>query len=213
MHGSTAFLELNDPMRFNTFSADLGEDTRVAVQHLNSMPGLSSLVMQGSGPHFSVGGNPYALQQTSRTPFACFAQSLRELYHGFIQLRMLPCTTLGAVHGTLVGGGIAGCLHTDYLVADRMTHFEHGNLVRGVCVLGMLSQTFGLALGLHSRHVYLQNARLNAISALATGLVNSVCAGVQTTQLHAWQAAQDVAFALRTSCDVSDRRAAIEETQ
>ena len=94
MHGSTAFLELNDPMRFNTFSADLGEDTRVAVQHLNSMPGLSSLVMQGSGPHFSVGGNPYALQQTSRTPFACFAQSLRELYHGFIQLRMLPCTTL-----------------------------------------------------------------------------------------------------------------------
>ena len=61
-----------------------------------------------------------------------------------------------AVHGTLVGGGVAGCLHADYVAADRASVLEHGNLVRGVCVLGMLSQTLSIATGSHGQQIYLQ---------------------------------------------------------
>jgi hypothetical protein len=62
----------------------------------------------------------------------------------------------------------------------------HGNLVCGVCVLGMLSQTFAVvALGPHGQQVYLQNARLDAVCAQAVGLVHQLCRGVVATQMYA----------------------------
>jgi enoyl-CoA hydratase/carnithine racemase len=97
---------------------------------------------------------------------------------------------MGAVHGALVGGGVAGCMHTDYLAADRASVFEHGNLPRGVCVLGMLSQTFVRALGPQAQHVYLRNTRLDASAALAVGLVHATCKGALATQIHAREAAR-----------------------
>jgi len=187
--GSTATLQLHDPKHFNTFSSGLGADMRHAVQHVCSLPGLASVVLQGVGPHFSAGGNPYALSEAFMTP-AGFAISLRELYSGFLQLRTVPHPVVGAVHGTLVGGGVAACLHADCLVADTGSIFEHGNLVRGLCVLGMLSQTFTTALGPYAQHAYLQNARLDAATALAAGLVHRLRTGINATKAHAWDVAR-----------------------
>ena len=68
-------------------------------------------------------------------------------------------------------------------------HRDEPNLVRGVCVLGMLSQTFANALGPHAQHVYLQNARLDAVTAHAAGLVHQLCVGVTATQTQARNAA------------------------
>ena len=147
-----------------------------AVQHLCALPGATSVVLQGEGEHFSVGGNPYTLRANGRK-HAGFALSLRELYAGFLYFHLLSLPIVGAVHGKLVGGGVAGCLHADYLLADRASTFEHGNLVRGVNVLGMLSQTFLMALGPHAQHVYLQNAKLDAAAAHAGGLVDQLCVG------------------------------------
>ena len=186
---ATAILELDDPEHFNTFSNALGEDMRRAMQHVSAVPDVGSVVLQGAGPHFSVGGNPYAIRSSHVMSPAAFALSLRELYDGFLKLRTLPHPVVGAVHGTLVGGGVAGCLHVDYLATDQASTFEHGNLVRGVCVLGMLSQTFAAALGPRAQHVYLQNARLDAMAARAAGLVHQLCAGVIATQTHARQMA------------------------
>ena len=56
--------------------------------------------------------------------------------------------------------------------------------MRGVCVLGMLSRTFAAALGSHAQHTYLQNARMDAATAYAAGLVDQVCVGVHATQTH-----------------------------
>ena len=143
---------------FNTFSTGLGADMRYAVERVRTLSGVASVVLQGAGPHFSVGGNPYAVRGSVTMTSAGFVLSLRELYDGFVQLRTLPFPIVCAVHGTLVGGGVAGCLHSDYAAADNASMMEHGNLVRGVCVLGLLSQTFASALGPHAQHVYLQNA-------------------------------------------------------
>ena len=46
----------------------------------------------------------------------------------------------------------------------------------------MLSQTFATALGAHAQHVYLRNARLDAASAHALGLVHQLCTGVAATK-------------------------------
>ena len=96
-------LQLNDPEHFNTFSTGLGEDVRHAVQHICSLPSVSSVVLQGAGPHFSVGGNPYAKHGSIGATLASYTLSLRELYSGFLQLRALSHPVTGAVHGALVG--------------------------------------------------------------------------------------------------------------
>ena len=51
-------------------------------------------------------------------------------------------------------------------------------------MLGMLSQTFAVALGQNAQHVYLQNARLDAPAAHAAGLVHQLRAGVLATQMY-----------------------------
>ena len=62
MHAATAILQLNDPEHFNTFSTGLGEGMRCAVQQICALPSVASVVLYGAGPHFSVGGNPYAMR-------------------------------------------------------------------------------------------------------------------------------------------------------
>ena len=210
LYGTQIVIQLDDPKQFNTFSNALGEDMRRAVQHVSTVPDVASVVLQGAGPHFSVGGNPYAMRGSHATSPAAVLLRLRELYNGFLKLRTLPHPVVGAVHGALVGGGVAGCLHVDYLAADHASTFEHGNLVRGVCVLGMLSKTFAIALGAHAQHVYLQNARLDTTAARAAGLVHQLCAGVTATQTHSRQVAGLAAHCRDLSKAVTCHRAAID---
>ena len=110
----------------------------------------------------------------------------------------------------MVGGGVAGCLHVDHLTADSASTFEHGNLVRGVCVLGMLSQTFVASLGVHAHHVYLQNSKLDAATANAAGLVQELRVGVHATQMRAQAVARlasnnvlPLAMSCRASIDLA----------
>ena len=191
-----ALVQLSDPALFNTFSNELGEDMRRAVQHVSTRPDFLAVVLEGAGPHFSVGGNPYSMSDNVAVQLAGFAIRIRELYDGFVRLRSLCIPIVGGVHGTLVGGGIAACLHADCLMADRASTFEHGNLVRGVCVLGMLSQTFAIALGPHAQHVYLLNVRLDATAAHAAGLVHQLCEGASATQMQARKVAGTAADGL-----------------
>ena len=75
---ATAILQLNDPEHFNTFSNALGEDMRRAVQHVSAQPDVTSVVLQGAGPHFSVGGNPYTMRGSHVTsPAAAAPRKLR----------------------------------------------------------------------------------------------------------------------------------------
>jgi len=196
---TTAIVQLSDPEHFNTFSSGLGEDTRLAMSRLQALPGVASVVLQGTGAHFSAGGNPWSLSFGMSTPAASTA-SLRELYAGFVQLRALPVPIICGVHGTVIGGGVAACMHADCLVAERSTRFEHGNLVRGVCPLGMLSRTFVLALGRQTAlAIYLQNAQLDAPAAVALDLCSVVVSGVEATQAHARGVA-------RASCEMPNTR-------
>ena len=98
------------------------------------------------------------------------------------------------MHGKLIGGGIAACLQTDYVVAAEGATFEHGNLVRGLCPLGQLSQTFVHAVGrLGALEAYLQNVTIGATLALAAGLVHEV----RVSGMAARQRSREVAESLR----------------
>ena len=210
IHGSTAVVQLNDPSHFNAFSTGLGEDMWRAVAHVHTLADVTSAVLQGAGPHFSVGGNPYTIgRESSILTAAGFALSTRELYAGFLQLRSLPYPVTCAVHGTLVGGGVAACLHTDFIVAERATILEHGNLPRGVIPLGLLSQSFAVALGPHAMDVYLQNTRLDAEAAYTLGMVHLVTSGVDATKARALDVARLSPQSAALVTAVRNRRAAV----
>jgi enoyl-CoA hydratase/carnithine racemase len=88
------------------------------------------------------------------------------------------------VHGKLVGGGFAIMMNTDYVVTDHEATFCHGNLVRGVCPLGMYSQTLSASAGLsRALRIYLSNVTLDAEAALRHRVVNEICtSGVAAAQ-------------------------------
>lgn len=147
----------------------------------------------------------------------CWSQK-RELYLGFIGLRELIAGVACAMHGTIIGGGLAAALSCDYIVAATATTVQHGNLSRGLCPLGLLSQTFLSAVGrARSLEVYLQDTRLSCSTAVEMGLVDEVCDSIDETQGRArqiaWHAARHeaVSAALRHSRERPDfQRQALE---
>ena len=199
-NSKVAVVELNDPARMNSFSKELAEDVAEAAAFIGREPFVKAIVLQGAGPHFSVGGNPFSREKAG-TPLAAVALGCRAAFDGFSALYNLGVPMVAAVHGKLIGGGIAACLHADYIVADSEATFEHGNLVRGVCVLGMLSQTLSKAVGqARALSIYLTNDTLVADSALRARLVDKVCTGgIEGTQRSAF----DVACALAQADDTA----------
>ena len=181
-----ARLELYDPSHFNSFSFALGDDFRRAVDCVQEL-GMRAATLQGAGQHFSVGGNPYRSTDFSNVPLPTLARTCRELYIGFIGLRSLPAAVTCAVHGAVIGGGLAASLNCDYIVAEESTTFLHGNLSRGVSPLGLLSQSFLSAVG-RSRalEIYMQDVKLDAQAAIETGLVDELRVSLHATQERAW---------------------------
>ena len=99
----------DDEAHFNTLGAELGASVTAAVQYVSTIHNVRAVVLQASGPHFCVGGNPYYLHQLVRLPtLAESALACDAMLAGFVRLRSLPAFVACAVHGSLIGGGIAG---------------------------------------------------------------------------------------------------------
>ena len=185
-----AIVELHDPKRSNTMSTELAEDMSATVASVLRYSGtVRSVVLQGAGSHFSVGGNPYALKGAAMS-LAALSMQMEAAFGGFFQLRGMQVPIVCAVHGKLIGGGIAIMMSADYIVADTESTFCHGNLVRGVCPIGMFSKALVITAGLsRSLHVYLSNDTLDAATAKRFRLVHATAAGVKVGQSHAREVA------------------------
>ena len=158
--------------RSNTLSVELGEDILLAAEQLATRGAtVRAIVLRGAGAHFSPGGNPHAFERGM--PYAAVVHAVRQLYMGLVKLHTLAVPLVCAVHGTVIGGGIAACLNCDYIVAEGSATFEHGNLVRGVCPLGGYSRTLPHVAGrARALAIYLSNGTLSVAEALAAGIVN-----------------------------------------
>ena len=115
---------------------------------------IKSLVLQGAGDHFCPGGNLYKTRDRGGS-LAAAALGAIGLFGGFCHLRTLPLPISCAAHGTVLGGGLAVCLLTDYVISDHSATFQVGERSRGIHPAGLLDQTLteslgpALAMGLH----------------------------------------------------------------
>jgi hypothetical protein len=120
-------LELNDPSHFNALSMEMASDMQTVVMWLAAQARgtIKSVVLQGAGDHFCPGGNLYRRQSTETKPsLVALARASFALFDGFCRLRTLPIPVICAAHGTVLGGGLAICLLTDYVICDLAATFQ-----------------------------------------------------------------------------------------
>jgi enoyl-CoA hydratase/carnithine racemase len=179
-----ARIELNDPSHFNALSMEMASDMQTAVQWLATLGhgSVDSVMLQGAGDHFCPGGNMYRI----RTPAATLPAGARtsiDLFDGFCRLRTLPMLVLCAVHGTVLGGGLAVCLLTDYVACDHAATFQVGERSRGVYPAGLLRRTLADAIGPDAAlRLYLTDAWLSSTHAHESGLVQAVTPSANNAQ-------------------------------
>ena len=127
-----ATLELNDPVHYNGLGSELLNDLMRAVAevHRRALAGqVHALVLQGVGPHFCTGANMGELEEKMVT-WSDIAVVVGEMNDVAAAVRALPIPTLCAVHGKMIGGGVALALAADWRVADRKATYNFGNLLR-----------------------------------------------------------------------------------
>ena len=107
------------------------------------------MIFKGAGAHFCTGGNFVQRQRADLSSFrsAEFLALLQRQSRITADIRSLRVTKFGAVHGKLIGGGVAFALATDWCVCPAATTFNYGNLPRGVNPLFMFSRVLPLIVG------------------------------------------------------------------
>ena len=90
-------------------------------------------------------------------------------------LRKMTIPTTAAVHGKLIGGGVALCLATQWRAAAAGASFCFGNLPRGKNPLFMLSRSLPSVVGASvAMTAYLDDPVISARAAFDHAIVHSI---------------------------------------
>ena len=189
-----ATVELNNPVHFNNQSPKLMADLALRLREVNRyavVGKVNAMVLQGAGPHFCTGGwNPEGSEEKStRAPsWSENMVTLSSTSETAAMIRRLPVPTFGAVHGKLIGGGVALALATDFIICSEGATFNFGNLPRGKNPLFMLSRSMSLAVG-HglANQSYLEDPVLTAEDVVAMGLAHGIAGSANEAKLVALQ--------------------------
>ena len=98
-------ITLNNPSQFNGLDEATTCDFSKAVDHLEVCVCLTCVVLQGVGAHFCVGGNSYGKHVNNS--YASAASCILRMAESCCRVRELSSPVVAAVHGHLIGGGIA----------------------------------------------------------------------------------------------------------
>lgn len=117
-HG-IAVLTLDDPDRRNAMTPQMGTSLTERCHELADDPDLRVVVLTGSPPAFSAGGDLSMLEDHARrTRDEGFdaTQEMRAFYARFLGLRDLPVPVIAAINGHAIGAGLCVALACDLRV-------------------------------------------------------------------------------------------------
>lgn len=192
-------MELYSLQAFNMMDPDISGDVIFgmdAISNLMKQPKMLkdqplAYVVQGAGPHFCPGGNPSPNSPPGHTVFTTTQYTG---YMAFVRCRELALPGIAAMHGTVIGGGVAYSLNVCMRMATNATTFCFGNASRGA-VPGMalssnLHQTIGLPAAMS---LYLTDSTFTAYGAMKAKYLSSIEVSTQSVKLKALQTARRVA--------------------
>jgi len=198
-------LEMAAISTFNMMDADLSAETINAMDTCRDLMSMPSMIknpplaycVQGAGPHFCPGGNP---NFQARLGYTAITMNQYTGYLGFVQIRELGLPGVAAVHGSMVGGGVAYSLNCTERVGASTVSVSYGNLSRGAVPGMMLSKNVVQTLGLAGAvDLYLTDGTLSSYAAVKGRFLTKLLPGNQSVK------AEGVTIARRMAASVHGR--------
>ncbi|MEX1178817.1 MAG: enoyl-CoA hydratase/isomerase family protein [Nitriliruptor sp.] len=172
--GGVAVLTLDDPERRNAMTESMGDALSDVCQELAADAGVHAVVLTGTPPAFSAGGDLAMLEELGRRAredgFDA-TDHMHRFYRRFLAVRELPQPVIAAVNGHAVGAGLCVALACDLrIVADDAKvglNFARLGLHPGMGGSWLLPRT----LGEQAAKLWLYTGRLfSGVEAAAAGL-------------------------------------------
>lgn len=116
-----AVLTLDDPDRRNAMTEQMGNDLADACDELGADTDVRAVVVTGTPPAFSAGGDLAMLEdlaRRTREEGLDAAPFMRAFYDRFLAVRRLPQPTVAAINGHAVGAGLCVALGCDLRVVS-----------------------------------------------------------------------------------------------
>jgi enoyl-CoA hydratase len=155
-------LTLNAPDTRNTMTLPMVAEIVAAMNAFEADESCSAVIVTGAGPGFCAGADLGNLQTAT-------AESLGQIYEGFLRIARSPLPTIAAVNGAAVGAGMNLALGCDVRIAARRARFD----------------TRFLQIGLHpgGGHTWMQRRIVGPQAAFATVIFSEVVDGAEAERI------------------------------
>ena len=155
-------LTLNAPDSRNTMTLPMVAEIVAAMDAFEADESCSAVIVTGAGPGFCAGADLGNLQTAT-------AESLGQIYEGFLRIARSSLPTIAAVNGAAVGAGMNLALGCDVRIASRRARFD----------------TRFLQIGLHpgGGHTWMQRRIVGPQAAFATVIFSEVVDGAEAERI------------------------------
>lgn len=155
-------LTLNAPDTRNTMTLPMVAEIVAAMDAFETDESCSAVIVTGAGPGFCAGADLGNLQTAT-------AESLGQIYEGFLRIARSSLPTIAAVNGAAVGAGMNLALGCDVRIAARRARFD----------------TRFLQIGLHpgGGHTWMQRRIVGPQAAFATVVFSEVVDGAEAERI------------------------------
>ena len=180
-----AHLVLDRPERRNAMSSQMWEELAALGRAIGADEEIRVLIVRGAGPSFSAGadldvlrgraGALGALIADPETTDGAYLECLAGTYDAYRWLRGAPFTTIAAIHGHALGGGLELALACDLRIAAESAQLGLPELRLGVIpdmgATALLPRLVGEA---RAKELHLLCDNIGAVEAERIGMVNRV---------------------------------------
>jgi len=171
--GDLAILTLHRPEKLNALSSALEIELAEALAG-DDVARARAIVLQGQGRAFSAGADVTEMREQTPADVLGYYRTTGQVYERFADL---PQSTIAAIHGYCLGGGLELALACDLRVADATAVFGLPEVAIGIVPssggLHRLVRAIGPA---RAKELILARQRFGADEALRLGVVTEVVA-------------------------------------
>jgi len=179
--GEVCILTLRREEKLNALSGEVERDLGLALDD-SAVRSSACVVLTGAGRAFSAGADITEFRERTAEAVIEYYRSTGNVYE---RVAALPQPTIAAIHGYCLGGGLELALATDFRIADETAVFGFPEVSLGIVPSsGGTHRLVRLVGPGRAKQLMLTGARLDALAALAGGLVNEVAADARARGLE-----------------------------
>lgn len=177
--GDIAIVTLDRPAKLNSLTPAMLDELELAVRAFDADTALRVVVLTASGDKaFCVGAD--INEWAALKPLDMWRRWVKRGHQVFDQWARLRQPVITAINGHALGGGLELAITGDIRIAAEGAEFALPEAAIGTCPGWSGTQRLVQLIGAsHAKYLALSGARMSAVNALATGLVNEVVAAEQ----------------------------------